>query len=155
MLLSARLVALTCLLAAPLSWGYGVHTAAHSIVSSRVSSSSIVALGGKLTLKEKVVRAKMAAKGRHRLCVFKSNKHIYAQVVDDLTHNILAAASSVEPLMKDMAFNKETCKVVGMKAAERAKEKGVELVYFDRNGFKYHGRVAAVADGAREAGLVF
>jgi len=85
----------------------------------------------------------------------RSNKHIYAQVIDDSEHKVLVAAATVEADLKGKGLNIETAKQVGMKAAERAKEKGIEQVYFDRNGFKYHGRVAALADGAREAGLVF
>ena len=98
---------------------------------------------------------KTAANGRARLSVHRSSKHIYAQVIDDLNHHVLVAASSVEPELKEKGLNVETAKEVGAKAAARAKEKGIELVYFDRNGFKYHGRIAALADAAREGGLVF
>jgi large subunit ribosomal protein L18 len=85
----------------------------------------------------------------------RSNKHIYAQIIDDDKHHIIASAASVEPAFKDLGLSCETAKTIGATAAERAKAKGVELVFFDRNGYKYHGRVAALADGAREAGLVF
>lgn len=67
----------------------------------------------------------------------------------------MAAASSVEADLKEKGLNIETAKEVGAKAAARAKEKGIELVYFDRNGYKYHGRIAALADAAREGGLTF
>ena len=88
-----------------------------------------------------------------RLSVFRSLKHISAQLIDDTTGTTLAAASSVE---KDLAKgNAEGAKAIGQKLAERAKEKGISSVVFDRGGFKYHGRVAALADGAREAGLEF
>ena len=90
-----------------------------------------------------------------RIATRRSNKHIYAQVINDATHHIVAAAASVEPDFKELGLTCETAKSIGVKAAERAKAKGVELVFFDRNGYKYHGRVAALAEGAREAGLVF
>mmetsp|Transcript_19504 Transcript_19504/g.50348 ORF Transcript_19504/g.50348 Transcript_19504/m.50348 type:complete len:153 (-) Transcript_19504:252-710(-) len=145
----------TLLLLAPLACSaYSVGTAPRTLAAAR-SSSAIVAKAGSLNLKTQVLRAKMAAKGRHRLCIFKSNKHIYAQVIDDTQHHIIAAAASVEKDLKDKGLNVDTAKQVGLLAGERAKAKGIESVYFDRNGFKYHGRVAALADGAREAGLVF
>jgi large subunit ribosomal protein L18 len=91
---------------------------------------------------------------RPRLAVHRSLKHISAQIIDDTTGTTLASASSVE---KDILAkgNAEGAKTVGAKLAERAKEKGISLVVFDRGGFKYHGRVASLADGAREAGLEF
>ena len=95
---------------------------------------------------------------RPRLSVFRSAKHIYAQVVDDIDGNTLAAASSVEKVVK--AHPKFENKValasfVGKLIGERAVEKGVSKVVFDRNGFLYHGRVKAVSEAAREAGLDF
>jgi large subunit ribosomal protein L18 len=92
---------------------------------------------------------------RPRLAVFRSNRHIVAQVIDDRTGRTLAAASSVE---KDLrgggpTGNKTTASTVGRLVAERARAAGVTKVVFDRGGFLYHGRVAAVADAAREAGL--
>ena len=94
---------------------------------------------------------------RPRLTVYKSLKHIYAQVVDDTTGNTLAYASS---LSKDLKGNDEGDKKadatrVGKLIAEKCKAANVEAVVFDRNGFPYHGRVAAVAEAAREAGLKF
>lgn len=91
---------------------------------------------------------------RPRLAVHRSLKHISAQIIDDTTGHTLAAASSVE---KDLSAkgNVEGAKLVGAKLAERAKEKGIASVVFDRGGFLYHGRVASLADGAREAGLEF
>jgi large subunit ribosomal protein L18 len=91
---------------------------------------------------------------RPRLAVFRSVKHIYAQIVDDTKGHTLVAASSIE---KDIAAggNKEGAKAVGARIAERAKEKGITAVVFDRGGFMYHGRVASLADGAREGGLEF
>ena len=90
---------------------------------------------------------------RPRLAVFRSNRHVYAQVIDDSAGRTLAAASS----LKDSNGNdpKEQAKAVGAVLAQRAKDAGVTQVTFDRGGFKYHGRVRAVAEGAREGGLNF
>lgn len=93
---------------------------------------------------------------RPRLTVFRSAKHIYAQVVDDTTGTTLVAASSVEKEMRGTKMKKiERAKAVGALVAERCKAKNLAAVVFDRNGFLYHGRVKAVADGAREKGLNF
>jgi large subunit ribosomal protein L18 len=91
---------------------------------------------------------------RPRLAVFRSLKHIYAQVIDDSTGQTLAAASSLD---KELASsgNIDGAKKVGELIAERAKAKGINSVVFDRGGFRYHGRVASLADGAREKGLEF
>jgi large subunit ribosomal protein L18 len=98
---------------------------------------------------------------RPRLTVFRSVEHIYVQVVDDSNGKTIAAASSVEPAVKGAlgkhakGGNVAGAKVIGKTIAERLIEKGVKRVVFDRNGFLYHGRVKAVADAAREAGLEF
>ena len=91
---------------------------------------------------------------RPRLSVFRSEKNIYAQIIDDVAGNTLVAASSVE---KDFGpgSNKEAARKVGKLIAERALAKGIEEVVFDRGGYIYHGRVQALADAAREAGLKF
>lgn len=89
-----------------------------------------------------------------RLSVFRSLKHISAQLIDDTTGTTLAASSSYDKELGAKG-DVEGAKLVGAKLAERAKEKGISSVVFDRGGFKYHGRVAALADGAREAGLEF
>jgi len=93
---------------------------------------------------------------RPRLAVFRSNIHIYAQVIDDASGKTLAAASTVE---KELKGSKETksaeAATVGKLIAERAKAAGVERVVFDRAGFRYHGRIKSLADAAREAGLEF
>jgi large subunit ribosomal protein L18 len=93
--------------------------------------------------------------GRPRLAVFRSNRHITAQVIDDASGRTLAAASSVEKDLRSGAHtgNTETATKVGRLVAERARAAGVTKVTFDRGGFMYHGRVAAVADAARQAGL--
>jgi large subunit ribosomal protein L18 len=91
---------------------------------------------------------------RPRLAVFRSNKHISAQVIDDGAGRTLAAASTTEPDLRDGATgNKDAATRIGKLVAERAKAAGISHVVFDRGGFRYHGRVAAVADAAREAGL--
>ena len=98
---------------------------------------------------------------RPRLSVFRSVSHIYVQVIDDLAGATLAAASSIEPAVKGRmtadarAGNRKGAELVGQTIAERLKEKGITRVIFDRNGFLYHGRVRAVADAARAAGLEF
>jgi large subunit ribosomal protein L18 len=93
---------------------------------------------------------------RPRLAVFRSLKHIYAQVIDDTVGRTLAAASSLEPELRASQLAKtEEARLVGRLVAERAKRVGIERVVFDRAGYKYHGRVAALAEAAREAGLDF
>lgn len=95
---------------------------------------------------------------RPRLTVFRSSKHIYAQVIDDLAGHTLAAASDGDKALEAEVKGKsksERAAIVGRVIAERAKANGVELVVFDRGGYKYHGRVQALADAAREAGLGF
>jgi large subunit ribosomal protein L18 len=99
-----------------------------------------------------------SANGRPRLSVFRSSKHIYAQVIDDLKGETLASASSLEKTMREAGntgANIDAAKAVGKLVAERAVEKGVTEVVFDRGRFLYHGRVKALADAAREAGLKF
>ena len=91
-----------------------------------------------------------------RLSVFRSNKYIYAQVIDDTKGVTLAAASSLEKDLREKASgNSDAAAQVGKLLAERAIKAGVKNVVFDRGGYRYHGRVKALADGAREAGLAF
>jgi large subunit ribosomal protein L18 len=95
---------------------------------------------------------------RPRLAIFRSLKHIYAQVIDDTQHRTLAAASTMDGTLKTSlktGGDIEAAKAVGKLVAERAKEQGVSKVVFDRGGFAYHGRIASLADAAREAGLDF
>jgi large subunit ribosomal protein L18 len=93
---------------------------------------------------------------RPRLAVFRSNIHIYAQVIDDASGRTLAAASTVEKELRGSKTTKtEEAAVVGRLVAERAKTAGVERVVFDRAGFRYHGRIKSLAEAAREAGLEF
>ena len=93
-----------------------------------------------------------------RLAVYRSTKHIYAQLIDDEKHVTIASASSVDKDLKEKLAhggNIEAAKVVGDAIAQKAQAAGIECVVFDRGGFLYHGRVAALADAAREAGLMF
>ena len=93
-----------------------------------------------------------------RFCVFRSSKHIYAQIIDDTTGKTLVSASSTEKDVRsevDFCGNKEGAAAVGKLIAERALEKEIKEVVFDRGGYIFHGRVAALAEAAREAGLIF
>jgi large subunit ribosomal protein L18 len=101
---------------------------------------------------------KLAGGGRARLSVFRSSKHIYAQVIDDVKGLTLAAASSLEKDMRGSlktGANVDAAKAVGKLVAQRAIEKGVKDVVFDRGGYLYHGRIKALGDAAREGGLKF
>ena len=102
------------------------------------------------------VRGKISGTAeRPRLSVFRSESNIYAQIIDDVAGNTLVAASSVEKAFEGNGGNIEAAKKVGAMIAERALQKGIEEVVFDRGGYVYHGRVAALAEGAREGGLKF
>jgi len=95
---------------------------------------------------------------RPRLNVFRSLRHIYAQIVDDERGHTLVAASTLDPGLRDQLVDLDKAaqaKVVGKALAERAQAKGIRQVVFDRAGYKYHGRVKALADGSREGGLEF
>lgn len=103
-------------------------------------------------------RVRRDAHGRPRLSVFRSNRHIYAQVIDDAAGHTVAAASTMESDVAGagkVAADRESASKVGRLIAERAQEKGISEVVLDRGSFRYHGRVAALADAAREAGLRF
>ena len=105
------------------------------------------------------IRRKLSGtEARPRLAVFRSVAHIYAQVIDDVAGKTLVSASSVdksENKSKSSGGNVAAAKAIGKLVAERAKEKGVKAVVFDRGGYQYHGRIKALADAAREAGLEF
>lgn len=93
---------------------------------------------------------------RPRLCVYRSLKHIYVQIVDDSTGNTLVAASTLDKELKDIyGGNTQAAEAVGKLAAQKAIEKGIVDVVFDRGGYLYHGRIKALADAARSAGLNF
>jgi large subunit ribosomal protein L18 len=104
----------------------------------------------------KRIRRKLSGTAeRPRLAVFRSVAHIYAQVINDTQGQTLVSASSVDKDGKTKGGNLAAAKAIGKLVAERAKEKGIKSVVFDRGGYQYHGRVKALADAAREAGLEF
>ena len=110
--------------------------------------------------RQKRVRKKVhGTSGRPRLCVFRSSKHIYAQIIDDEKANTIVDASSLSkgilPMIKGRGGNKEGAAIIGECIAKKALEKGIEKVVFDRNGFLYHGRIKVLAEAAREHGLEF
>ena len=104
----------------------------------------------------KRIRRKLSGTAaRPRLAVFRSVAHIYAQVIDDAAATTLVSASTVDKGAKSNGGNVTAAKAIGKLVAERAKEKGIKQVVFDRGGYQYHGRIKALADAAREAGLEF
>lgn len=111
---------------------------------------------GRIRRHNRVRRRIVGTAERPRLAVYRSNKHIIAQVIDDSAGHTLASASTVEgPLRTSATGNTAAAAAVGRLVAERAKAAGVTQVVFDRGGFRYHGRVAALAEAARESGLEF
>ena len=90
---------------------------------------------------------------RPRLAVYRSNRHIYAQVIDDFSHSTIASSSTLA--VEGKGNPKELAKAVGADVAKKAKQAGIDRVIFDRGGFRYHGRIQSVAEGAREGGLDF
>jgi large subunit ribosomal protein L18 len=120
--------------------------------------STNVKTQARLKRKQRIRRKVVGTSERPRLSVFRSSKHIYAQVINDADGRTLAAASTMEKDLRDKTdFENKVSKAfyIGKLVAERAKVKGVSKVVFDRNGFMYHGRVKALSDGAREGGLNF
>ncbi|MDO3379091.1 50S ribosomal protein L18 [Geoalkalibacter halelectricus] len=112
----------------------------------------------RLKRKDRVRRKVVGVPGRPRLCVFRSAKHIYAQIIEDTSGTTLAAVSTLNKDVvadQEATGNVEAAKLIGKAIAQKALEKDIKEVVFDRNGFLYHGRVKALADSAREAGLVF
>ena len=110
---------------------------------------------GRVRRHKRVRKTVMGTSARPRLSVYRSNKHIVAQIIDDGTGRTIASASSHEKGASGATGNVATAATVGARVAERAKAAGIEKVVFDRGGFLYHGRVAAVAEAARAAGLEF
>lgn len=110
---------------------------------------------GRLRRHRRVRKSLSGAADRPRLAVFRSNRYIYAQVIDDSSGTTLAAASSQEPELRERTLTVPTASAVGKLLAERAAAAGVERVVFDRGGYAFHGRVKALAQSAREAGLDF
>jgi large subunit ribosomal protein L18 len=120
---------------------------------ARVSSNEV-----RLRIHERIRKRLTGSPARPRLAIFRSNKHIYAQIIDDSKGTTLIAASTRDvDAKKDVknGGNVTAAKAVGKLVAERAKAKGIEAVLFDRGGYLYHGRIKALADAAREAGLKF
>lgn len=109
----------------------------------------------RLRIKRRVRKDVSGTSERPRLSVYRSNKEIYAQVINDLDGQTLVSASSLEKDVTKEGNKSEIAKAVGKKLAEKALEKGVNIVAFDRNGYLYHGRVKSLAEGAREGGLKF
>ncbi len=113
---------------------------------------------GRIVRHKRVRRRIHGAAGRPRLVVFRSARHIYAQIVDDTTGRTMVSVGSIERAFKETGSsgrNVEGAAALGKLLVERARAKGVGAVVFDRNGYLYHGRVKALADAAREGGLVF
>ncbi len=114
--------------------------------------------GDKRLVRRKRIRKKIkGTPERPRLSVYRGNRNIYTQIIDDTQGRTLVSASSMEPSVKAKVkgFTVDTAKVVGELLAEKAKEKGISMVVFDRGGYKYHGKIKALADGARTGGLDF
>lgn len=109
----------------------------------------------KRNIRERYRLKKVASEGRGRLTVFRSNLHIYAQIIDDAKGVTLASASSMDKAFKGKGWTLDGAKEIGKALGEKAKKAGISDVYFDRGAYPYHGRVKALADGARESGLKF
>jgi large subunit ribosomal protein L18 len=109
----------------------------------------------RIRVHKRIRRRVAGTQERPRLAIFRSLNHIYAQVIDDQKGHTLVAAASTEKDMRGKGGNVEGAKLIGKAVAERAKEKGITKVVFDRGGYLYHGRVKALADAARQAGLEF
>lgn len=116
---------------------------------------SAIRLRGRQRRHYRVRRKIQGAGGRPRLAVFRSNRYIYAQVIDDDAGRTLASASSQEPALRQRTLTRAVAAEVGKLIAARCKEAGIGRVVFDRGGFAYHGRVKALGDAAREEGLEF
>ena len=106
-------------------------------------------------IRERIRRKMTGSELRPRLAIFKSQKHIYAQIIDDAAGKTLASASSKDKDSSAKGANAAAAKAVGVLIAKRAKDKGIKQVVFDRGGYLYHGNVKALADAARENGLEF
>lgn len=111
--------------------------------------------GARTRRHKRVRKSLVGTTARPRLAVYRSNRYIYAQVIDDANGHTVASASSQEKDLRSKTLSVDTASEVGKLVAERAKTAGVSSVVFDRGGYKFHGRVKALADAAREAGLEF
>ncbi len=106
-------------------------------------------------IKKRIRKVVSGSADRPRLSVFKSNKQIYAQLIDDISGKTICSASTMEKEAEVNGTKIDQAKLIGQRIAQKATEAGVQAVVFDRNGYLYHGRVKALAEGAREAGLKF
>ena len=125
---------------------------------AQITASMNESLASRLRRKERIRKKIEGSAERPRLAVFRSAKHIYAQVIDDRAGTTLAAASSTEKSLAEELKGldkKGVAEKIGKLVAERAKAKSIEAVVFDRSGYRYHGRIASLANGAREGGLNF
>jgi large subunit ribosomal protein L18 len=120
-------------------------------IGNKTSQKQVVRFKHKKRIRSKIV----GTTERPRLVVFRSNANIYAQLIDDSKANTIVAASTVEKELIKSASNIEGSKAVGQLIAKRAMAKGLKNVVFDRGGYLYHGKIKALADAAREAGLIF
>lgn len=121
-----------------------------------MSDAALSKRRGRIRRHRRIRKKVLGTAGRPRLAVYRSNKHIHAQIIDDVSGRTLVSASTVEVALKaENNGNAEAAARVGKALAERAKAAGISVVVFDRGGFLYHGRVAALADAAREGGLEF
>lgn len=118
------------------------------------SNGALVKANKRYETRKRRIAHKIRATGKLRLSIFRSNENIYAQIIDDSRGITLAQANSLEKDINQSLTGKEIATAVGLKLAERAQVKHLTDVVFDRNGFKYHGRVAALADAVRSTGLI-
>ncbi len=125
------------------------------MIRLRITKKTPLKVRKRLRNKARLRKKLMGTKERPRLVVFRSQKHIYAQIVDDISRAVMASANTVSKKQKIEGKKCEQAKVIGQKIAEIALKNHIKKVVFDRNGFIYHGRVKALAQGARAGGLVF
>jgi len=132
----------------------GTKTRSHALASGRVRSRTQLTTAGRVRRHLRVRKKVTGSASRPRLVINRSARHMFAQIVDDSAGRTLAAASTLDASIRGEAGDKTAkAKLVGTLLARRAAEAGITAVVFDRGGYRYHGRIAALADGAREAGL--
>lgn len=120
-------------------------------LTNRMSNKARIRLKKKVRLRKKLY----GTSERPRLSVFRSARHVYAQLIDDTVGKTLVEASSLTSEIEGGKGSRVAAKAIGIEIAKRAQSKNIKAVVFDRNGFQYHGRIQAIADGAREGGLIF
>lgn len=120
-------------------------------LTNRMSNKARIRLKKKVRLRKKLY----GTSERPRLSVFRSARHVYAQLIDDTVGKTLVEASSLTAEVEGGKGSRAAAKAIGIEIAKRAQSKNIKAVVFDRNGFQYHGRIQAIADGAREGGLLF